>query len=190
MKYSLWLLILTSACTGTSVINAPAPSSAAYCPTRPQPTCPEPQCPKVSRLTCPKPVPQPVALDWHCMDLNATNGESLEYCWPTAKVCEQKRRTVKDENLGSSTSCATQPIAYCVGTTRPISVMWKAYCTRTAEACEQRRQVLNKHPPTKDDEIGICRPTRNIDPHEAMAAPSVQPQPVGTSAMRSAVPGT
>ena len=104
------------------------------------------------------------------MQLNESDGKQWDFCWPSSKVCEHYRKRVVTEKMGTSTLCVAQKVAHCVGITHPISITWKSYCTRTAEQCEKNRELLLANPPAKGDEIDVCRPTRNINPHEAMEA--------------------
>ena len=111
------------------------------------------------------------------MDMRETNGRSVGLCWPSLKMCEQKRKDVVTQKLGTATPCVTQRVAHCVGITWSMSIAWKAYCARTAEDCLKSREILIEELPTGIHETGGCRPARNIDPHKAMDAPPSMLEP-------------
>ena len=162
MKSCYFLLIL-AACTGAPQTTA-APSTSL-------PICPERERPETDSPTASPPVAtSPGPPDWHCIELDRNDGDRHGMCWASSNVCEEKRRTVATKKLGTSSPCATQPIAYCVSITYPLTNSWQAYCARTPEGCQEFHSVILKNRPTKRHEIDTCRPKRNIDPLKAMDA--------------------
>ena len=105
------------------------------------------------------------------MDLHLNEGETMGFCWSTVQICEKKRREVVTNKLGTSTSCVPQPVAYCVGLTDANLDSWREFCERTPEGCERNRKLLLDNPPDTDEDIGVCRPTHNLDPHKLREAP-------------------
>lgn len=156
MKPYCWLLIVT-ACSGTSQVTNPNRISPVSCP-----VCPEPE-------DQPKKVDSPPATsNWHCIELHRPNEKSMGLCWWSSMACEEKRRTIEAKNMGTSSLCATQRIAYCVGVTFPMSNIWQAYCSRTPEGCQETREILLRNRPSERHKIDPCRALRNMNPFDVM----------------------
>ena len=162
-------LLLLAACAGSSQATMPGVMTNATCPAPPETICPEPIRP--DKNTCPVNsvgAPSAATPDWHCMELYRPREDKLGFCWSDASVCETKRKQVVSENLGTSSLCTTQRVAYCIGISFPLSNTWKAYCARTPEGCQEFHDIVLKEPPDGLHEIGTCRPAQNINPLESM----------------------
>jgi hypothetical protein len=166
MKSAIWLLVLV-ACAGSPAPEpAITPTLAPDCPSCPtcdkqaSPTCPE--CPKSP--ACPKPA-EPVAVDWHCMELDLPSERDTTFCWPSSEVCERYRqRAMKQtKKWGKPSVCSTHRTAYCFYRGEPDAMGRQMSCALTLEHCE-RRQRLNREAATEGMiYISACQPMLNTD---------------------------
>lgn len=170
MKSYCWLFLL-AACTGPSQVTIPAPTTPIPCPVCPEPASPQVVCPENVSSVCAADNAPKVTSDWYCMDVQRPDDDDVGFCWFNARMCEEKRKEVVAENLGTSSSaCTTQPIAYCIDVFFLFANVWQAYCAKTPDGCQDNRAALLRNRPKQRHELGICRAVPNINPFEAMTS--------------------
>lgn len=163
MKPALSLLLLV-ACAGSPTSATPVPPTPAVaipdCPTCP--ACEQQECPTCPE--CPK-APEPVAADWHCMELTPPLNKVKSYCWPSSAVCERYReKALKDpKHYGKPSACRAQRTAFCHYLGDPNPMSRQTLCSGTLEECEIRRQTNIVAPPSNTTIISKCRPMLNTD---------------------------
>jgi hypothetical protein len=167
MKSAVLLLLSLVACAGSP---APEPaitptlvpdcSSCPTCDKQVSPTCPE--CPKSP--ACSKPA-EPVAVDWHCMELNPPREKSISYCWPSSSVCEGYRQKAlkKPKKWGAISACSPHRTAYCFYRGDPTPMSRQTLCALTLEHCEEHRRLHSKTDTTETTYLSACEPTLNTD---------------------------
>ena len=163
-----WLLLLLAACTGTSQGTMSAPTTHPSCPICPEPDCKETVCPPTTCPACPQVATSPIATDWHCFDVPRRKSGDVGLCWDSAEGCEEMRKFVENEKVGTPSACTAQPTAFCVGIR--YSNVWRRDCASTHEGCEKAREVIRKDPPTEHYTLGTCQLTRNINLFDALNA--------------------